>query len=111
MPIKFYPIALDRVRYVGEPVAVVIAEDRYVAEDALELISVDYEALPATADPEAAMADNATLLHEDVGSNVVHHRTFQYGDPDGAFERADRVVNLIGATQGTLQLLWKHMGW
>ena len=60
VPIKFYPIALDRVRYVGEPVAVVIAEDRYVAEDALELISVDYEALPATADPEAAMADNAT---------------------------------------------------
>ena len=94
VPIKFYPIALDRVRYVGEPVAVVIAEDRYVAEDALELISVDYEALPATADPEAAMADNATLLHEDVGSNVVHHRTFQYGDPDGAFERADRVVKL-----------------
>jgi 2-furoyl-CoA dehydrogenase large subunit len=94
VPIKFYPIAIDKVRYVGEPVAVVAAEDRYIAEDAIELIEVEYEALPATADPEVAMAENAPLLHDDVGSNVVHHRTFRYGDPEAAFERAHRVVKL-----------------
>ena len=94
VPIKFYPIAIDRVRYVGEPVAVVAAEDRYIAEDALELIDVEYDALPATADPVVAMEDGASLLHDDVGSNVVHHRTFRYGDPEAAFEQADRVVRL-----------------
>jgi len=94
VPIKFYPIAIDRVRYVGEPVAVVVAEDRYIAEDAIELIHVEYEELPATADPQMAMAEKASLLHDEVGSNVVHHRTFRYGDPEGAFERADKIVRL-----------------
>ena len=50
-PIECWPIAIDRVRYVGEPVAVVVAADRYVAEDALELIEVDYEPLTAIVDP------------------------------------------------------------
>lgn len=94
VPIKFYPIAIDRVRYVGEPVAVVAAENRYIAEDALELIDVEYDPLPATADPVVAMEDGASLLHDDVGSNVVHHRTFRYGDPEAAFGQADHVVKL-----------------
>ena len=94
VPIKFYPVAVDKVRYVGEPVAVVAAEDRYIAEDALELIEVEYEALPPVADPVLAMDENAALLHDDVGSNVVHHRTFRYGDPEAAFEKADRIVRL-----------------
>ena len=94
VPITFYPIATDKVRYVGEPVAVVLAEDRYVAEDALELIDVIYESLPSVVDPVAALDDGAPVLHGDVGSNVVHHRTFRYGDPDAAFERADKVVKL-----------------
>ena len=94
VPIKFYPIAIDKVRYVGEPVAVVVAEDRYIAEDAIELIDVIYEPLSATADPKISMSENAPLLHDDVGSNVVHHRTFRYGDPEAAFEQADRVVKL-----------------
>ena len=94
MPIKFYPIAVDKVRYVGEPVAVIAAIDRYVAEDAMELIEVDYESLPPIADPMKALEDNASLLHDEVGSNQVHHRTFSYGDPDGAFANADKVVRL-----------------
>ena len=93
-PIKFYPIAIGKVRYVGEPVAVIAADDRYIAEDAMELIEIEYDALPPLADPVAAAADGAALLHEDVGSNVVHHRTFRYGDPDAAFARADKVVKL-----------------
>ena len=94
VPIKFYPIAVEKVRYVGEPVAVIAAIDRYVAEDAMELIEIEYESLPPVADPVAALQDDAALLHDDVGSNEVHHRTFRYGDPDAAFARADKVVKL-----------------
>lgn len=94
VPIKYFPIAIEKVRYVGEPVAVVVAEDRYIAEDAMELIEIDYEPLAPLVDPVAAAADTDTLLHDDVGSNVVHHRTFRYGDPEAAFERADKIVRL-----------------
>lgn len=94
VPIKFYPIAVDKVRYVGEPVAVIAAIDRYVAEDAMELIEVEYDSLPPVADPVVALEEGASLLHDDVGSNQVHHRTFSYGDPDGAFAKADKVVKL-----------------
>src|SRR5262249_61424412 len=53
-PVPYFPFAIDKVRYVGEPVAVVVADDRYVAEDALDLIAVDYDVLPAAADLAAA---------------------------------------------------------
>ena len=62
-PIQCWPIATDRVRYVGEPVAVVVAADRYLAEDALELIEVEYEPLSALVDPLEALTAT-TLLHE-----------------------------------------------
>ncbi len=94
VPIEFRPAAVDKVRYVGEPVAVVVAEDRYAAEDAMELVDVVYEPLPAVVDPERALDGDAALLHEAVGSNLVHRRSFRYGDPDAAFARADRVVRL-----------------
>ena len=94
VPIDYYPMAVDKVRYAGEPVALVAAEDRYVAEDALELIEVEYRPLPPVVDPKAAMDDDSPLLHEAVGSNVVHRRGFRYGDPEAAFEEADRVVRL-----------------
>ncbi|HTK67061.1 MAG TPA: xanthine dehydrogenase family protein molybdopterin-binding subunit [Pseudonocardia sp.] len=64
------PVARDRVRHVGEPVAVVVARDQYVAEDALDAIVVEYEPLPVLADVDAALADGATLLHPDWGTNV-----------------------------------------
>jgi 2-furoyl-CoA dehydrogenase large subunit len=93
-PVPYYPIAIDRVRYVGEPVAIVVADTRYLAEDACDLIEVEYDALPAAADLQSATADNAPLVHDKAGSNVVSRRTFRYGDPEAAFASADRVFEL-----------------
>ena len=88
-PLECWPIAVDRVRYVGEPVAVVVASDRYRAEDALELIDVRYRRpLPAIVDPVAAAAPDAPILHPAAKSNVVGERTFRYGDPEQAFAAA-----------------------
>lgn len=88
---KFNVCAFDKVRYMGEPVAVVVAENRYIAEDALELIEVDYEPLQGVAFLEDAIAPGAPLLYEEAGSNIAQERTFRYGDPDGAFTGAARV--------------------
>jgi 2-furoyl-CoA dehydrogenase large subunit len=93
LPMECWPIAQDRVRYVGEPVALVVAASRYVAEDALDLIEVAYEALPPIVDPVDALED-ATLLHEAVGTNLVSDRRFTYGDPAAAFAAADRTVRV-----------------
>lgn len=88
---KFNVCAIDKVRYMGEPVAVVVAENRYVAEDALELIEVEYEPLQGVAFLEDAIAPDAPLLFEEAGSNIAQERSFKYGDPDGAFAGAGRV--------------------
>jgi len=89
-----YPLAVDRVRYVGEPVAMVIAEDRYLAEDALDAIRVDYADLPAIVDPEAAADPLAPVLHPGAGTNILHARRFTYGDPEQAFDAAAHVVEI-----------------
>jgi carbon-monoxide dehydrogenase large subunit len=88
----FPPLATGKVRHVGEAVAVVAAESRYAAEDALEAIAVEYEPLPVLADPEQAMAAGAPLVHEEAGTNVLLSRTFAQGDPDRAFAAAALVV-------------------
>ncbi|MDP6688721.1 MAG: xanthine dehydrogenase family protein molybdopterin-binding subunit [Alphaproteobacteria bacterium] len=93
-PMNYFPMAADKVRYVGEPVALVAAEDRYLAEDAIEAIEVDYEPLGAVVDPIAGQQADAALLHEAVGSNLVHQRTFRYGEPEAAFEAAEHIVRL-----------------
>ena len=93
-PMEHWCLAQERVRYVGEPVAVVLAEDRYLAEDALEHVRVDYVPLPAVVDPEYALRPEAAVLHAGVGSNVVSDRQFDYGDPEGAFARAARTIRL-----------------
>ena len=93
-PIDSWPIATDRVRYVGEPVAIVVASDRYRAEDALELIEVRYRPLPALVDPLAAAAPDAPLLHSRAQSNVIGERVFRYGDPEGAFAAAAHRVRV-----------------
>jgi carbon-monoxide dehydrogenase large subunit len=77
---EIYPLARDKVRYVGEPVVAVLAADRYRAEDALELIEIDYAPLGAVTDPEAALRDDAPLLHEDIGTNQLLKREFSRGD-------------------------------
>jgi 2-furoyl-CoA dehydrogenase large subunit len=81
-------LAVDRVRYVGEPVAVVLAQNRDLAEDALERLAVEYRPLPAVVDPEAAAMSGAPQLHPAVGSNIVSDRSFRYGDPEAAFAAA-----------------------
>jgi 2-furoyl-CoA dehydrogenase large subunit len=86
--IQCWPIAVERVRYVGEPVAVVVAADRYLAEDALELIEVDYEPLPVTLRPADALDPASAILHDGLGSNIASDRSFRYGDPEAAFASA-----------------------
>jgi 2-furoyl-CoA dehydrogenase large subunit len=89
-PVNSWPIAVDRVRYAGEPVAVAVATDRYAAEDALDLIEVEYEPLPVVMTPLQAIDPASVLLHEGLGSNIASDRSFIYGDPDRAFEQAPR---------------------
>ena len=85
-------LAVDRARFVGEPVAAVAAVDRATAEDALERIAVTYEPLPAVVDPDEARQPGATLLYPELGTNVVWHDTLTYGDVDGAMARAHGVL-------------------
>ena len=93
-PMEHWCLAVDKVRYVGEPVAVVLAEDRYIAEDAAELVLVTYKPLAAVLDLCAAIAPGAPILHHKVGSNVVSERHFSYGDVESAFAIADHIVDL-----------------
>ncbi|MGH7906586.1 MAG: xanthine dehydrogenase family protein molybdopterin-binding subunit, partial [Candidatus Binataceae bacterium] len=91
--IPFHPaLALGTVRYVGEPVAVVVGVDPYVCEDAADLIEIDYDPLPAVIDPEAALAPDAPVLHEEIGSNIAHRVEFSSGDIEQAMRDADKVV-------------------
>jgi len=86
------PLAADVVRYSGEPVAVVVAESRYTAEDAAELVDLVYEPLPAVVDAERAMEEDAPILHARAGSNVAATFVVEHGDVDAAFAEADVVV-------------------
>jgi carbon-monoxide dehydrogenase large subunit len=85
-------LAHDKVRFVGEGVAVVLAENRYLAEDARDLIEVEYEPLPVVTDPERAIEAGAPLVHDAVGSNTMYERTFDFGEVDADFAAADVVV-------------------
>ena len=85
-------IATDVVRYVGDAVAVVVADSDYQAYDALELIDVDYEPLPAVVDPQKAAAQDAPQLHPEAPGNVAFHWTVAGGDVDAAFSSAPVVV-------------------
>ena len=91
-PMKEYSMAVEKAVYAGQPVVAVAAESRGVAEDALDLIDVDYETLPAVVDPEEAMKPDAPVLFKDVGSNVFSTIKLEYGDVEGAFRDADLVL-------------------
>lgn len=82
------PLAKGKVRYVGEAVVAVIAESRYLAEDAAELIEIDYEPLGAIADPERGADAGAPLIHDEAGSNVLIAREFKKGDASADLARA-----------------------
>ncbi len=87
-----YPIAVDAVRYVGEPVAVAVASNRWLAEDALELIEVDYDLRPGVGSTASALAEGAPLVHEASDTNVAVHIVQQSGDPDAALRTAPHVL-------------------
>jgi 2-furoyl-CoA dehydrogenase large subunit len=90
--VRQFCLAVGKARYAGEPVAAVAAVDRATAEDACDLIEVEYEPLPAAVDPERALDAESPLLFEELGTNVIWQDTFTYGDVDGAFARAAHVV-------------------
>jgi 2-furoyl-CoA dehydrogenase large subunit len=92
--IEEYPLAVDKVRYHGDAVAVVLAETREIARDAAGLVEVEYEPLPTVVDTVAAADPDAPLLHEQVGTNVAWHGKFDWGDIDWALENADHVVEI-----------------
>jgi carbon-monoxide dehydrogenase large subunit len=79
---------------VGDPVAVILAESLYAAMDARDLVEVEYELLPAVADPEAALEPGAPILYDEFGSNIAFIQQSSCGDIHAAFEKADRVVRL-----------------
>ncbi len=85
-------LAKDKVRFAGEAIAVVVAENPYLAEDAVERVMVSYDPLPVVVDAEQAMQASAPILHEELGTNIVFRKTMTYGDIEGAFARADRIV-------------------
>jgi len=87
-----YAGAVGKVRYVGEPVAAVAAETRAMAEDALELIEVDYDALRAVVTIEAAADPGAPVLYDELGGNIAWRGHVAYGDVEAAFTSADRIV-------------------
>lgn len=91
-PVSCYPIEADRVRHVGQAIAVVVAEDRGTARDALDLIEVDYEPLDAVSNMEAALAPSAPQLYDNVPNNLAYTLTTKSGDPEKAFADADEVV-------------------
>lgn len=85
-------LATGKVRYVGEPVAVVVADDPYLAADAVDRVNVDYESLPAVVDAEEAASSAATLVHDQYPDNIAFRWRLAGGDIDAAFAAADRVV-------------------
>lgn len=104
-------LAIDRVRYFGEPLALVVAEDRYTAHDAAQAVRVEYEDLTAVMDIDAALAEDAVSLHderyergdgsfeeamsEQTHSNVAHEVTLEWGDVDEGFARSDEVIETV----------------
>jgi len=91
--IKDYPLAVSKVRYQGEPVVAVLAESPSLADDAAELVQIEYEALDPVVDAETALTDKS-ILHDEAGTNRVWNGVFEYGDVDKAFREAAYVVNI-----------------
>jgi 2-furoyl-CoA dehydrogenase large subunit len=93
-PVDCWPMAVGRVRYVGEAVAIVVATNRYLAEDAIDLIDVHYAVRPAVVDPLMALRPQAPVLHDGFAGNVASDRSFRYGDPEAAFASAPHRISI-----------------
>jgi len=96
-----FALANGEVSYVGEAVAVVLADDRYVAEDAAALVRVDYDVLPAVADCRKAVASGAPAVRRELNSNIASITTVAYGDAEAAFRTAAHIFH---------EELWQHRG-
>ena len=94
-PLTEFPLASDQVRYVGEPVAVIVARSRHLAEDAAPLVEIDYEMLTPCVDIEKTLAPNAPLVHEGESDNVAGFMKQSTGNVDRAFAEADHVIKEI----------------
>jgi aerobic carbon-monoxide dehydrogenase large subunit len=86
------PLAKDKVKFAGEPIVIVLAESRYIAEDALADIQIDYEPLEAVVDMEKALGEGSPLIHEEIGSNIAAHVVQTKGDYESVKEKAALVV-------------------
>jgi aerobic carbon-monoxide dehydrogenase large subunit len=91
-PVEVTTLPIDRVRFIGDPVACIVAIDRYLAEDAAELIAVVYDELAAVADMDRALAQGAPRVDESLANNLVSHQSFSAGDPARRFAEAEAVV-------------------
>jgi 2-furoyl-CoA dehydrogenase large subunit len=91
--VQDYGIAVDRVRYPGEPVVMIVADSARLVEDAIDLVNVEYEPLPVIIKSEEAL-DTDNILHPEVGSNVIFSDTWNHGDVDSAFRDAAHVVKI-----------------
>ena len=91
-PVEFTTLPIDKVRFIGDIVACIVATDRYVAEDAAELVIVDYEELPPVTNMEQALAPGAALVDDALASNLVSHQSFSAGDPSRRFAESEVVV-------------------
>ncbi|HWH93743.1 MAG TPA: molybdopterin cofactor-binding domain-containing protein [Baekduia sp.] len=89
---EHWPLARDKVGYVGQAVAVVLGRDTYGVVDAAELVLVDYEPLPVVVDPEQALEDGAPVIHDEFGSNKVFEWSLEGGDVEAALAEADVVL-------------------
>ena len=92
LPVEAPTLPIDKVLFIGDPVAVVVATDRYLAEDAAALIEIDYDAIDAVSSYEAAIADGAPDLYDTVPGNLVSRQVFSGGEPDAIIASADLVV-------------------
>ncbi len=92
--LKDYALAVGKVRYVGEPVVAVVAETRERARDASELVEVEYDPLPPVVDARRACDADTPVLHEEAEGNLMWHGVYEWGDLDGAFSEADRIVRI-----------------
>lgn len=89
---KHYVLAVDKVCYAGEGVAAVVAEDRYTARDAVDLIQVEYDSLPVVSDPEKALEPGSPVIHSEWPDNVAFRSDLKHGNLTKAFKEADRIV-------------------
>jgi aerobic carbon-monoxide dehydrogenase large subunit len=90
---KFSVLAQDRVIFVGQPLAAVVATDQYKARDAADLIDVDYDPLDVVTDPEKAVKQDCPVIHEEFGTNIAYLHNAGTGDVEAAFKEADKIVS------------------